>query len=59
MLFIGSPGAIDPRAIASPSPADAGEGGKGGRGRACKPIPRGGTVGHLLAPLPGLFSGSK
>jgi len=29
MLFIGSPGAIDPRPIASPSPVDAGEGGEG------------------------------
>jgi hypothetical protein len=37
MLFIGSPGAVDPRAIASPSPADAGEGGKGGEGALVNP----------------------
>jgi hypothetical protein len=33
--------------------------GGGGRGRARKPIPRGGTVGHLLAPLPGLLAASS
>jgi hypothetical protein len=42
-----------------PLPRRRGGGGQGGRGRARKPIPRGGTVGHLLAPLPGLLAASS